>query len=107
MKNHTVLLLGSGGRESALAWKLSQSQHLDKLFIAPGNGGTEQYGENVALSPLDFPAIKDFALANGVTMVVVGNEDPLVAGIYDYFVADSEIWKKASASSSNWKLPTC
>ena len=91
MKNHTVLLLGSGGRESALAWKLSQSQHLDKLFIAPGNGGTEQYGENVALSPLDFPAIKDFALANGVTMVVVGNEDPLVAGIYDYFVADSEI----------------
>lgn len=91
MKNHTVLLLGSGGRESALAWKLSQSQHLDKLFIAPGNGGTEQYGENVALSPLDFPAIKDFALANGVTMVVVGNEDPLVAGIYDYFVADREI----------------
>lgn len=84
-KKETVLLLGSGGRESALAWKLNQSPRLAKLFIAPGNGGTEQYGENVALSPLDFEAVGKFAIDNGVTMVVVGNEDPLVEGIYDYF----------------------
>lgn len=89
--NQRILLLGSGGRESALAWKMSQSKKLEKLFIAPGNGGTEQYGENVALSPMDFPAIRDFVKANGVTMVVVGNEDPLVAGIYDYFVNDPEL----------------
>lgn len=91
MKNHRVLLLGSGGRESALAWKLSQSKCLEKLFIAPGNGGTDRYGENVALSPLDFPAIKEFVVRNAVTMVVVGNEDPLVAGIYDYFINDGTL----------------
>ena len=91
MKNYRVLLLGSGGREAALAWKMSQSAYLEKLYIAPGNGGTRQFGENVALSPLDFPAIKEFVLANNVTMVVVGNEDPLVAGIYDYFADDSEL----------------
>lgn len=91
MKNHRVLLLGSGGRESALAWKLSQSKCLEKLFIAPGNGGTDRYGENVALSPLDFPAIKEFVVSNAVTMVVVGNEDPLVAGIYDYFINDGTL----------------
>ena len=91
MKKYTILLLGSGGRESALAWKLAQSPKLEKLFIAPGNGGTMQYGTNVALSPLDFPAIKDFVIANSVNMVVVGNEDPLVAGIYDYFAADAAL----------------
>lgn len=91
MKNHRVLLLGSGGRESALAWKLSQSNYLEKLFIAPGNGGTGLYGENVGLSPLDFPAIKQFVLENTVTMVVVGNEDPLVAGIYDFFAENAEL----------------
>ena len=91
-KKETVLLLGSGGRESALAWKLNQSPRLAKLFIAPGNGGTEQYGENVALSPLDFEAVGKFAIDNGVTMVVVGNEDPLVEGIYDYFT-DNETLK--------------
>ena len=85
------MLLGSGGRESALAWKMRQSKKLEKLFIAPGNGGTSQYGENVALSPMDFPAIKDFVKANGVTMVVAGNEDPLVAGIYDFFANDPEL----------------
>lgn len=74
-----------------MAWKLSQSPRLEKLYIAPGNGGTWQYGENVALSPLDFDAIKQFALANAISMVIVGNEDPLVAGIYDYFAADGEI----------------
>lgn len=91
MKKYTILLLGSGGRESALAWKLAQSPKLEKLFIAPGNGGTMQYGTNVALSPLDFPAIKDFVIANSVNMVIVGNEDPLVAGIYDYFAADAAL----------------
>lgn len=89
--NHTVLLLGSGGRESALAWKLSQSNSLEKLFIAPGNGGTEEYGENVALSPMDFQGIKEFVVSHNVTMVIVGNEDPLVAGIYDYFANDPKI----------------
>ena len=89
MKKHTVLLLGSGGRESALAWKINQSPLLEKLYIAPGNGGTSQYGENVQLSPLDFPALKQFAKEKGVTMIVVGNEDPLVAGIYDYFAAEA------------------
>ena len=74
-----------------MAWKMSQSEKLEKLFIAPGNGGTPQYGENVALSPLDFDAVKDFALSHGVTMVVVGNEDPLVAGIYDYFANDAAL----------------
>lgn len=91
MKKHTILLLGSGGRESALAWKLSQSDKLEKLYIAPGNGGTLQYGENVGLSPLDFEAIKEFVVSNGINMVVVGNEDPLVAGIFDYFAADAAL----------------
>lgn len=80
-----ILLLGSGGRESALAWKISQSALCDHLFIAPGNGGTGAYGTNVALSPLDFPAVEAFVKENGIGMLVVGNEDPLVAGITDYF----------------------
>ncbi|MDE5940737.1 MAG: phosphoribosylamine--glycine ligase [Muribaculaceae bacterium] len=80
-----ILLLGSGGRESALAWKIAQSKLVDKLFIAPGNGGTGAYGINVALSPLDFEAVAKFVADNGVEMLVVGNEDPLVAGITDYF----------------------
>lgn len=85
MSAYNILLLGSGGRESALAWKISQSQLLRKLYIAPGNGGTSQYGENVNLSPLDFPAIENFVKEHDVKMIVVGNEDPLVNGIYDYF----------------------
>lgn len=91
METLDILLLGSGGREATLAWKLSQSERLGKLYIAPGNGGTHAFGENVALSPLDFDAVKAFVLANGVDMVVVGNEDPLVAGIYDYFKNDAEL----------------
>lgn len=82
-----ILLLGSGGRESALAWKMSQSPLVDKLYIAPGNGGTAQYGTNVALSPLDFDAIERFVADNGIDMIVPGNEDPLVAGIYDRFAS--------------------
>ncbi|MDE7471588.1 MAG: phosphoribosylamine--glycine ligase [Paramuribaculum sp.] len=80
-----ILLLGSGGRESALAWKINQSPLCDKLFIAPGNGGTEQYGTNVALSPLDFESIASFIDDNSIDLLVVGNEDPLVAGIRDFF----------------------
>ncbi len=85
MEKINILLLGSGGRESALAWKMSQSPLLNNLYIAPGNGGTGAYGENIALSPLDFPAIEKWVEENGIDMIVVGNEDPLVAGIYDYF----------------------
>lgn len=84
MDKINVLLLGSGGRESALAWKLAQSPRLGKLWIAPGNGGTDAYGTNVALSPLDFEGIAAFVADNDVALVVVGNEDPLVAGITDF-----------------------
>lgn len=91
MNKLNILLLGSGGRESALAWKINQSNNLAKLYIAPGNGGTGNYGENVNLSPLDFPAIKEFVLAKNINMVIVGNEDPLVTGIYDYFIADPDL----------------
>ena len=86
-----ILLLGSGGREHALAWKIAQSPKLEKLFIAPGNAGTALVGENVAMKADDFDAIKTFVLANAITMVVVGPEDPLVKGIYDYFKADAEL----------------
>lgn len=85
-----ILLLGSGGRESALAWKMSQSPLVDNLYIAPGNGGTASYGTNVALSPLNFDAIAQFVESNNIDMIVPGNEDPLVAGIYDHF-ADSDV----------------
>lgn len=88
MSKLNILLLGSGGRESALAWKISQSPRTEHLFIAPGNGDTEAYGTNVAISPLDFEAIKAFVGENKIDMIVVGNEDPLVAGIYDYFAED-------------------
>ena len=86
-----ILLLGSGGREHALAWKIAQSPKLEKLFIAPGNAGTALVGENVAIKADDFDAIKAFVLANAITMVVVGPEDPLVKGIYDYFKTDAEL----------------
>lgn len=84
-----ILLLGSGGREHALAWKIAQSEKVEKLFIAPGNAGTKTVGENVAISATDFDKIKEFVLANGIDMVVVGPEDPLVKGIYDEFKNDS------------------
>ena len=83
-----ILLLGSGGREHALAWKIAQSPKVEKLYIAPGNAGTHAAGENVDIKATDFPAIKDFVLKNGVEVIVVGPEDPLVKGIYDYFAAD-------------------
>ena len=86
-----ILLLGNGGRENALAWKIKQSEKVDKLFIAPGNAGTALLGENVAISATDFSAIKDFSLKEKISMVVVGPEEPLVKGIYDYFKKDVDI----------------
>lgn len=86
-----VLLLGSGGREHALAWKIARSPRVDKLFIAPGNAGTIGEGINVPLKVDDFAGIRDFILNNPIQMVVVGPEDPLVKGIVDYFQADPEL----------------
>lgn len=86
-----VLLLGSGGREHAFAWKLSQSSILEKLFVAPGNAGTAEIGTNVDLGVTDFDQIADFCIEQHVNMVVVGPEAPLVAGIYDYFSQKEEL----------------
>src|SRR5579872_2201898 len=83
-----ILLLGSGGREHALAWKLVQSSHCSHLYIAPGNAGTAQCGTNVDLSPLDFTGIRQFCTGEDIGMVVVGPEEPLVKGIVDFFAAD-------------------
>lgn len=88
-----ILLLGSGGREHAFAWKLSRSPRCEKLFIAPGNSGTRACGENVALNPLDFAAIEKFVLENAINMVVVGPEEPLVRGIWDYFQSKESLQK--------------
>jgi len=87
-KKMNILLLGSGGREHAIAWKMAQSPKVDQLFIAPGNAGTALVGTNVNIKADDFSAIKEFALANHIGMVVVGPEDPLVKGVYDYFKND-------------------
>ena len=83
-----VLVLGSGGREHALSWKIAQSSLCEKLFIAPGNAGTAQLGENVNISPTDFESLKTFVIDNEIEMLVVGPEDPLVKGIYDFFKND-------------------
>ena len=82
-----ILLLGSGGREHAFAWKLAQSKRCTQLYIGPGNAGTMTCGQNVPLNPLDFPAVAKFVLENQINMVVVGPEEPLVRGIWDYFQA--------------------
>lgn len=87
----TILLLGSGGREHAFAWKMIQSPLCDTLFVAPGNAGTAAIANNINLNPTDFPAIKDFVLKEKVEMVVVGPEDPLVKGIYDFFLNDADL----------------
>ncbi len=86
-----ILLLGSGGREHALAWKIAQSQKVEQLYIAPGNAGTAGVGENVPLKADDFEGIKQFVLEHAVDMVVVGPEDPLVKGIYDFFKNDEAL----------------
>lgn len=86
-----LLLLGSGGREHALAWKIAQSPKIEKLYVAPGNAGTGEVGENVAIKADDFEAIRTFVIDNGIDMVVVGPEDPLVKGIYDFFINDETL----------------
>jgi phosphoribosylamine--glycine ligase len=88
-----ILLLGSGGREHALAWKINQSVWANPLYIAPGNPGTAQCGKNVSIDIKDFDAIKKFCIDEKIEMVVVGPEEPLVNGIYDYFKADDELAK--------------
>ena len=86
-----ILLLGSGGREHAIAWKLSQSPLMSHLFIAPGNAGTARLGTNLPVGVNDFPGIKAAVLTHQVGMVIVGPEDPLVNGIHDFFLADSDL----------------
>ena len=86
-----ILILGSGGREHALAWKVSQSYHCDQLFIAPGNAGTQNIGTNVSIAVTDFHAQKDFCVENKINIVIVGPEEPLVKGIYDFYKADEEL----------------
>lgn len=86
-----ILLLGSGGREHALAWKISQSSKVEKLYIAPGNAGTANVGENVNIKANDFEGIKAFCLDKQIQMVVVGPEDPLVNGIYDFFKEEEQL----------------
>lgn len=88
---YTILLLGSGGRECAFAWKMSQSSLCSKLFIAPGNAGTGAYGKNVNLNPNDFEAVKALVLKEEINLVVVGPEEPLVNGIHDFFVNDETL----------------
>jgi len=86
-----ILVLGSGGREHALAWKLAQSSKLKELFVAPGNAGTAKLGKNIPIGVNDFEAIKAFVIANSVDMVIVGPEDPLVNGVHDFFLEDKKL----------------
>ena len=86
-----ILLLGSGGREHALAWKIKQSERCQQLFIAPGNAGTRQHGINVKLNLSDFNAIKNLVIGEDIKMVIVGPEEPLVKGIVDFFETDSSL----------------
>ena len=86
-----VLILGSGGREHAMAWKITQSDLLTQLFIAPGNEGTDLLGTNIKIQPTDFESVKEMVLEHEIELVVVGPEDPLVNGIHDYFLNDPEL----------------
>ena len=90
-----ILLIGTGGREHALAWKLAQSAECDRLFIAQGNAGTALSGENVALDFKDFSAVKNFVIQNKISLVVVGPEEPLVIGLVDFFLSDEQLSKVA------------
>ena len=88
-----VLILGSGGREHAFAWKIAKSSSCNKLFIAPGNAGTAKVGTNININVLDFERIKEFVLAEAIDIVLIGPEDPLVNGIYDFFQQDNSLKK--------------
>jgi len=91
MTKVNVLLIGSGGREHAIAWKLSKSDNLNQLYIAPGNPGTAQVGENIALNPLDFEQVKQTVIAKNIDLVIVGPEEPLVKGLHDSFLSDTRV----------------
>ena len=91
MTKVNVLLIGSGGREHAIAWKLSKSDSLNKLYIAPGNPGTAQVGENIALNPLDFEQVKQAVISKNIDLVIVGPEEPLVKGLHDSFLSDPRV----------------
>ena len=86
-----ILLLGSGGRESAFAWKISQSPKCNQLFTAPGNAGTSQYGKNVDIQTSNFDGIRRFVMENAIDLVLVGPEEPLVKGIHDFFLGDEQL----------------
>ena len=86
-----ILILGSGGREHTLAWKINQSKRLTKLFVAPGNAGTADIATNIPIGVNDFAAIKEAVIEHAINMVVVGPEDPLVNGVHDYFLKDSDM----------------
>ena len=95
-----ILILGSGGREHALAWKITQSYHCDKLYIAPGNAGTATIGMNIPMSVNDFPAQKIFCIENKIDMVIVGPEEPLVKGVYDFYKSDEQLKRIVVAGPS-------
>jgi phosphoribosylamine--glycine ligase len=88
-----ILILGSGGREHAMAWKISKSHHCNQLFIAPGNAGTQEFGTNINLGITDFEGIKTFCIDNKIDVLVIGPEEPLVTGIYDFMEAAKDVWK--------------
>jgi phosphoribosylamine--glycine ligase len=100
-----ILIIGSGGREHAFAWKISQSPKTEKLFIAPGNAGTAEFGTNLGIDVTDFDSIRKAVLDNQINMVVVGPEDPLVNGIADFF-ANDELLKNISVIGPNQTLPS-
>ena len=83
-----ILILGSGGREHALTWKLAQSKKVTRIFIGPGNAGTSDFGTNLGLDPLNFQEVKQAVVENSIDLVIVGPEAPLVEGIHDFFLAD-------------------
>ncbi|MEL6863703.1 MAG: phosphoribosylamine--glycine ligase N-terminal domain-containing protein, partial [Bacteroidota bacterium] len=86
-----LLLLGGGGREHALAWKLNQSPQCEQLFIAPGNAGTAQIGTNLSINPNHFEALREAVIKHQIDMIIVGPEEPLVRGVYDYFKHDAQL----------------
>src|SRR4051812_40098176 len=86
-----ILILGSGGREHAFAWKIAQSKKVSQVFIAPGNAGTALCGTNIDILATDFESVKSLVLEKQISMVLVGPEDPLVKGIHDYFLSDSQL----------------
>ncbi len=101
-----ILIIGSGGREHTLAWKIKQSPKLDNLFVAPGNAGTAGIAHNIPVDVNDFEAIKRIVKKEGIDMVVVGPEDPLVNGIHDFFLHDPELSDVSVIGPAKWQLPS-